>query len=433
MSERTLIAVMNGAVIGTVVRERSGRTYFIYDDAWRQRSDAVPLSLSMPPARATHPHAAIDAFLWGLLPDNAQTLSRWASRFHVSARNAFGLLSHMGEDCAGAVQFVPPDQVPALENDAVDDINWLSETQIGARLQLLRQDPSATRSASDHGQFSLAGAQPKTALLLRDGRWGVPSGHTPTTHILKPPAEAFDGHAENEHFCLNLARRLGLPVAHSEVQQFDGEPAIVVTRFDRIEHQGRLIRVHQEDLCQALGVQPTSKYQSEGGPGPIAIAALLRTHSSTPTRDLDTFIDALAFNWLIGGTDAHAKNYSLLFGRGGRVRLAPLYDLGSALPYPSLRQDKLANAMKIGNTYRIRDIRRRHWEKLLREMRVDADQALARMSDMATALPDHASDLARSMRAEGLTHPIIERLPPLLAENAKDKLWRLAQGGVADD
>lgn len=433
MSERTLIAVMNGTVIGTVVSERSGRTYFAYDNSWRQHSDAVPLSLSMPLTRTTHTHAAIDAFLWGLLPDNAQTLSRWASRFHVSARNTFGLLSHMGEDCAGAVQFVLPDQVPALARDAPEDINWLSETQLGARLKLLRQDPSATRSASDHGHFSLAGAQPKTALLLRDGRWGVPSGRTPTTHILKPPTEAFDGHAENEHFCLNLARRLGLPVAHSKVQQFDSEPAIVVTRFDRIEHQRRLIRVHQEDLCQALGVQPTSKYQSDGGPGPLAIAALLWTHSSAPTRDLDTFIDALAFNWLIGGTDAHAKNYSLLSGRGGRVRLAPLYDLGSALPHPSLRQDKLVSAMKIGNTYRIRDIRRHHWEKLLREMRVDVDQTLARMIDMATALPDHASDLALMMRAEGLTHSIIERLPPLLTENAKGKLGRLTLADVADD
>ncbi len=433
MTERTLIAVMNGTMIGTVVREPSGRTYFTYDDSWRQQPDAVPLSLSMPLARVAHPHAVIDAFLWGLLPDNAQTLSRWASRFHVSARNAFGLLSHMGEDCAGAVQFVPPDQLPALAKDAVEDIGWLSETQIGARLQLLRHDPSATRSASDHGQFSLAGAQPKTALLLRDGRWGVPAGRTPTTHILKPPTDAFDGHAENEHFCLTLARRVGLPVAHSKVQQFDGESAIVVTRFDRIEHQGQLIRVHQEDLCQALGIQPTSKYQSDGGPGPLAIAKLLRTHSSAPARDVDTFIDALAFNWLIGGTDAHAKNYALLFGRGGRVRLAPLYDLGSALPYPSLRQDKLASAMKIGNTYRIRDIRRHHWEKLLREMRVDVDRALARLTNMARALPDHASDLARSMRAEGLTHPIIGRLPSLLAENVKGKLGRLTLTGMADD
>ncbi|MBT2143736.1 MULTISPECIES: type II toxin-antitoxin system HipA family toxin [unclassified Rhodanobacter] len=427
MTTHPLIAVMNGAVIGTITRERTGRLRFDYADDWRQRPDAIPLSLSMPLVRAGHPHAVVDAFLWGLLPDNEQTLARWASRLRVSARNAYGLLAHIGEDCAGAVQFVPADRLGALQNPVVDDIGWLDEAEIGERLRALRQDPSATRRATDHGQFSLAGAQPKTALLLRDGRWGVPAGRTPTTHILKPPTGAFDGHAENEHFCLALARRLGLPVAHSEVRQFDGEPAIVVARFDRIEQQGQLLRVHQEDLCQALAVPPTRKYQSDGGPGPVAIAEVLRTHSSAPSRDVDTFIDALAFNWLIAGTNAHAKNYALLFGSGGRIRLAPLYDLGSALPYPALRQDKLAMAMKIGNTYRLRDIRRHHWETLLRDLRVNADAALARIAGMAAALPDHADELARSMQREGLTHPILDQLPSLLADSAREKLSRLVQ------
>ncbi len=433
MTVDALAAVMDGAAIGTVARERSGRLRFEYADAWRRHPDALPLSLSMPLVRATHPHAVVDAFLWGLLPDNEQTLARWASHFHVSARNAFGLLAHIGEDCAGAVQFVPAERLPALQDQVTDDIEWLDEAEIGERLRALRQDPSATRRATDHGQFSLAGAQPKTALLRRDGRWGVPAGRTPTTHILKPPTAAFDGHAENEHFCLTLARRLGLPVAQSELHWFEGEPAIVVTRFDRIEHQGRLLRVHQEDLCQVLAVPPTRKYQSDGGPGPLAIIDVLRTHSSAATRDVDTFIDALAFNWLIAGTDAHAKNYALLSGRGGRVRLAPLYDLGSALPYPALRQDKLAMAMKIGNTYRLRDIRRHHWESLLRDARVDIEPALARLAGMAEALPDQASDLARSMRENGLDHPILQSLPALLADSAREKGRRLAQAPSDDD
>ncbi|MEY2113771.1 MULTISPECIES: type II toxin-antitoxin system HipA family toxin [Rhodanobacter] len=433
MTVDTLVAVMDGTAIGTVARERSDRLRFDYTDAWRRHPDALPLSLSMPLVRATHPHAVIDAFLWGLLPDNEQTLAHWASRFHVSARNAFGLLTHIGEDCAGAVQFVPTERLSALQDQVADDIGWLDETEIGERLRALRRDPSATRRATDHGQFSLAGAQPKTALLRRDGRWGVPAGRTPTTHILKPATAAFDGHAENEHFCLALARRLGLPVAQSELHRFDGEPAIVVARFDRVEHQGRLLRVHQEDLCQALAVSPTRKYQSDGGPGPLAIIDVLRTHSSAPSGDVDTFIDALAFNWLIAGTDAHAKNHALLFGRGGRVRLAPLYDLGSALAYPALRQDKLAMAMKIGSTYRLRDIRRHHWETLLRDARVDIEPALARIAGMAEALPDHASELARRMRDDGLDHPILQSLPALLADGAREKGGRLAQFPGHDD
>jgi serine/threonine-protein kinase HipA len=148
---------------------------------------------------------------------------------------------------------------------------------------------------------------------------------------------------------------------------------------------------------------------------------------------VDTFIDALAFNWLIAGTDAHAKNYALLFGRGGRLRLAPLYDLGSALPYPALRQDKLAMAMKIGSTYRLRDIRRQHWESLLRDAKVDIEVALARVTSMAEALPDHASDLARSLCDEGMDHPILLQLPTLLADSARKKGCRLVQHRAHED
>lgn len=428
MTTQLLLACLNGAVMGSVQRDRTGRLRFAYDDGWRQRVDAVPLSLSMPLTRSEHAHASIDAFLWGLLPDHEQTLARWGRQLQVSARNAFGLLTHIGEDCAGAVQFIPPDRLESLRIDTGEDIAWLTDAEIGERLRALRRDPSATRRSTDHGQFSLAGAQPKTALLLREGRWGVPAGRAPTTHILKPPADTFDGHAENEHLCLSLARALGLPAAHSQVQCFDGEPAIVVARFDRIARQGQLLRVHQEDMCQALAIAPTHKYQSDGGPGPGPIVDLLRTHSAAASEDMQTFADALAFNWLIAGTDAHAKNYSLLLGRDGRVRLAPLYDLSSALPYPGLRQDKLAMAMKIGNTYRLRDVRRQHWESLLRELRLDVDATLARIVAMADALPDHASDLARTMRQAGLDHAILDALPSLLAKSAGEKKRRLVSG-----
>jgi serine/threonine-protein kinase HipA len=193
----SLGVVMNGNVIGHVTRDTSGRVAFEYDDSWRHMRDAIPLSLSMPLTRARHGHDVVDPFLWGLLPDNEKILARWGTRFHVSARDAYGLLAHVGEDCAGAVQFIADDRVATLADTATEDIEWLDDREIGQRLAELRDDPAAGRHASDHGQFSLAGAQPKTALLLRDGRWGIPSGRIPTTHILKPPGASFDGHAEN--------------------------------------------------------------------------------------------------------------------------------------------------------------------------------------------------------------------------------------------
>ena len=143
---------------------------------------------------------------------------------------------------------------------------------------------------------------------------GGPSGRVPTTHIFKPPAAFFDGNAENEHFSLELARALGLPVVDSRIMHFQDEIAIVVERYDRLRTEAGIRRVHQEDICQALAILPTHKYQNEGGPGIDDIVQLLRTHSGEPREDVHTFIDSVAFNWLIVGTDAHAKNYALLIG-----------------------------------------------------------------------------------------------------------------------
>jgi serine/threonine-protein kinase HipA len=224
-----LVALLDGNEVGRVRNDARGRLTFVYDSVWRGKAGAYPLSLSMPLAAEAHGPAAVQAFLWGLLPDNERVLDRWAKKFQVSARSAFAFISHVGEDCAGAVQFVTPDRLEALKGGKDDQVEWLDEPAIAKRLQTLRKDPAAWRLPRDAGQFSLAGAQPKTALLLQNGRWGIPSGRIPTTHILKPPTGHFDGHAENEHICLNLAGSLGLPVAETRVMRFEKEIAIVMS------------------------------------------------------------------------------------------------------------------------------------------------------------------------------------------------------------
>ena len=328
-----LVIIVDGRIMGEIRKDKRARLTLAYDADWRQTPDAYPLSLSMPLVVAEHAHAKIEPWLWGLLPDNDAILARWGQRFQVSPRNPFALLAHVGEDCAGAIQIVPPERADALRTQSAGQVEWLDDKDIAERIRTLRKDQAAWRLSRDAGQFSLAGAQPKTAFLCENGRWGVPSGRAPTTHIVKPPIEAFDGHAENEHVCLALARALGLPAAASQVRVFEGEVAIVVERYDRVRMEGSIRRLHQEDTCQALGLPPTGKYENEGGPGAAPIVELLRTYSSRPTDDVWTFVQALALNWLIGGTDAHAKNYSVLIGAGGRARLAPLYDIASTLTY----------------------------------------------------------------------------------------------------
>lgn len=414
-----LIALLDGTAIGRIRRDSAGRLKLTYEEEWRQDDGAYPLSLSMPLAAAEHSHAAVDPFLWGLLPDNEQILARWARKFQVSARSSFAMLAHVGEDCAGAVQFVLPERVDDLKSAGPDKIEWLDTNEIAMRLRSLREDVSAWRIPRDTGQFSLAGAQPKTALLHDGKKWGVPSGRTPTTHILKPPSAEFDGHAENEHFCLSLARALGLASANSEVRHFDDEVAIVVQRYDRVPVKNSILRVHQEDMCQALSVPPTRKYENEGGPSARKIAELIRAQSSSPADDLDAFIEAIAFNWLIAGTDAHAKNYSILIGTAGKNRFAPLYDLASALPYKSLDPKKLRLAMKIGGEYRVEMIAARNWQRFANELRFDGERMHMRVRDMATRLPDEAAATHRKLKDDRLNHKIIGAMADVLATRSK--------------
>lgn len=415
---KELIALLDGKETGRVVRDNRGRLTFTYNEQWREAAGAYPLSLSMPLTLAEHPNAKIDPFLWGLLPDNEIILGNWARKFHVSARNAFSLIACVGEDCAGAVQFVQSSRLNTILGAATPSVDWLDNTEIAKRLRALREDQSAWRTPRDTGQFSLAGAQPKTALLLENKKWGVPSGRIPTTHILKPPSGEFEGHAENEHFCLELARALGLPVVDSRIVHFEDEIAIVIERYDRARVAGTLHRVHQEDICQALGIPPTHKYQNEGGPGIRDIVGLLGDNSSLPGEDITTFIDSVVYNWLIAGTDAHAKNYALLIGAGGRIRLAPLYDLASVLPYPNINIQKAKVSMKIGGEYRLRNIGRYHWRKLAVELKLDPDKILRRVSDLAGQLADHVSRVKGQKLSEGLKHPIIPRLAEALTKRA---------------
>lgn len=410
-----LTVLLEDSVAGTLVRLPGGNLRFEYDDDYRRRRDAVPLSLSMPVQVRSHADRIVNPWLWGLLPDNPAVLARWARQFHASVSSPFSLLATpIGVDCAGAVRFaLPGDTGRLLERPG--DVTWLSEEEVAERLRELRADSTAWLGRSFTGQFSLAGAQAKTALLFRDGRWGVPSGATPTSHILKPAVVGLDDHDLNEHLCLDAARRAGLVVARTRIGRFGDESAIVIDRYDRAEIGDRIVRVHQEDMCQALASSPRAKYEREGGPGPIQIVGLLR--DAMPARAADDavwrFIDALAWNWLIAGTDAHAKNYSLLLA-GNDVRLAPLYDVASALPY-GIHERKLRFAMKIGDSYEV-SAERNPWPRAARELRVDADALLDRVGALAAQAPDAFADAAAAPQVRELDRDLATRLVDLISE-----------------
>lgn len=415
---KELIAFLGDARIGVIRRDRSGRLTFEYDEEWRARRGAVPLSLSMPLAMSAHGNAVVAPFLWGLLPDNEVILDAWAKRFQVSARNPFALLRHVGQDCAGAVRFATPEDAETIARSNAGRVEWLDERAIGDRLRLLKRDVAAWRASTDAGQFSLGGAQPKTALLHDGKRWGLPSGRLATTHIIKPDVPGLEDHAHNEHFCLQLAAELGLPVAASKVHRFDGESAIVVARYDRVRVGRDVVRIHQEDLCQALSVHPTRKYENEGGPGAAAAMQLLASVSRAPTEDRTTFVQALGLNWVIAGTDAHAKNYSLLLGAGMTARLAPLYDIASVLPYDQFSLRRLKLSMKIGGKYRVLEIGARQWQKLSAEVGINEEALIALLRDLTRRLADLASTVRRQLRADGLKSALLNRLAERISARA---------------
>jgi serine/threonine-protein kinase HipA len=416
-----LRVLVNGELLGVVAERTNGDLVLTYEASWQDRGDSFPLSLSMPLAQRVHGDGVVRPFMENLLSDNAEILDRWARQFQVSARNPFALLAHMGEDCAGAVQFVRAARHEEVIAEGRGEIEWLTEEEIAVRIRDLVERHGTGRLPGDRGHFSLAGAQPKMPLHLAGERWGIPSGRVPTTHILKPPAQRdLNGFDINEHLCLRLAKELGFAVAESRLQSFAGEDALVVARYDRVRiDEDRVMRLHQEDTCQSLGVSPLRKYENDGGPGPAAIVNLLLRESDDAETDVAAFLDALVFNWVIGGTDAHAKNYSVLISSGS-VRLAPLYDLISILPYSHrVHYGEAAMAMRIDREYRLWKIRRRHWEGLAARCDLDPAPVVERVGQLVADVPGALERAAGQVRSEGVEHQIIERLEADVREHSE--------------
>ncbi|HTE45857.1 MAG TPA: type II toxin-antitoxin system HipA family toxin [Gemmatimonadaceae bacterium] len=425
-----LAVVLHGTLIGHVYRSANRRLVLSYDDGWRTRAGAFPLSLSMPLDAREHGHQATFAFLSGLLPDDPKVVEYWARLHGVSRNDVVKLLAFVGEDCAGAVQLVRPEEIDrvlgaATAADAATSIEWLSTHDVAELLASLRRNPAAGRSSAEQGQFSLAGAQPKTTLYYERGRWGIPKGRVPSTHILKPPVLDLEDLAYNEHFCLHLARELGMSAAISTVQLFGDQIAIVVERYDRTRSHGTVRRVHQEDMCQALAVQPTRKYESDGGPALTDITALLAQHSSDASADIARFFDANILNWLVAGPDAHAKNYSILHAEGPDHRFAPLYDVITALPYPRLTKGGATLAMAVGGERTVAAITGNHWRAAARAVELPADLAIDRIVELGERMPAAIERVIQHPDGNDDTRAIMTRLAEPLADHVKRCLKRL--------
>lgn len=361
---QTLVVLMNGDRIGTLVRSGDRRFRFLYDQDLK--ADQTPLSVQMPVSARRYREATLGRWIAGLFPDRPELLRQWRRAFGVRGESEFDLLLHVGEDVAGAAQFVLPDRVDqVMEQEG--ELRTLTQANVEEMLRLTLGSRSVTIGHASEGKFSLAGAQAKVALRMQDGVWADPSGSTPSTHIIKPGIAGLPDQEFVEDVTMRLAAQIGLNVAATSVQNFGQIRALVVERFDRVRFRAKIQRIHQEDIGQALGISPLRKYESEGGPNAGTVASLIERCSTDSEADNRRFVQALIFNWLTGGTDAHARNYSLMLHRAS-VRLAPLYDLNSYLAFSDSPDQKLS--MSVGGKFHSADIRRRDWRESASELRV---------------------------------------------------------------
>ena len=372
---------MNGELVGHWQVER-GAHILTYASEWLQSEKRRSLSLSLPITGAREIRGQVVAnYFDNLLPDNDRIRERLRRRFGARDAGAFALLQAIGRDCVGAVQLMPEGTAPQGWDRV--DCEALRDADIRALLQAVPSDTPLGQFAHDEDLFriSIAGAQEKTAFTRHRGRWCRPHGATPTTHIFKLPLGLVGGSRridlsdsiENEWLCAQLLRELGLPVANTEMAEFDGQKVLIVERFDRAWMDGKqwIARLPQEDFCQALGCPPARKYEKDGGPGMDACLKLLAGSADAQTDRAAFLLTQLAF-WLLAATDGHAKNYSIFLGQGDVYAMTPLYDVISVWPYVGEGADQfrwrsagLAMAMRSKNAhYALHTIQARHWEGL---------------------------------------------------------------------
>lgn len=399
---RQLKVYLYGERAGQLTQDGEGRLRFAYADEWLSRSDAKPLSRSLPLGREAFENRVTRAFFAGILPEET-VRQQVAAVLGISVENEFGILERIGGECAGAVSVLTdafPVTTPASPRE-------LSVAELGEILHELPRRPLL--AGQPDVRLSLAGVQGKLPLVFDSGRCFLPQGAVASSHILKPEPDRFPGLVANEYFCLRLAAAAGLPVPKASVGEAGGIPYLLIERYDRT-HEGPLqwARLHQEDFCQALGVPPERKYEQEGGPTLRDAVQLLREWSTAPVLDLLTFVDAVAFNVFIGNADAHSKNFSFLYA-GSERRLAPLYDLVCTLSWPEL---SARLSMKVGGCKQIAEVNPGHWRKFAQEVRI----AWPGLQQRLHALHERVSASLPSVHHE------ISSIHPAMAATVRDRI-----------
>ena len=394
MRTQTLTVAMNGEIVGTLYREGSGAMSFQYALEWLSEPGSRAVSLSLPLGHSRIRGNEVFNFFSNLLPDSEAIIARIQARFHVATAHPFDLLASVGRDCIGAIQLYPPEvNIPSVMETIAEP---LSETQIETLLYSYKTAPLGMTEDADF-RISLAGAQEKSALLWYQGSWQRPQGSTPTSHIFKLPIGKIEYNnidlresCENEWLCLRIARAFGFPTASAELSVFGQQKVLIVERFDRrwSTNGSWLMRLPQEDFCQALGIAPALKYESNGGPGiKDAMKLLLGSRFATQNREL--FFKSQILFWMLAAIDGHGKNFSVFIEPESSFQMTPLYDVMSAFPIfesggITAKKAKMAMALRGKNKqYHFTMIQPRHFISTAEYVGFSPDVAKLLMHEMA--------------------------------------------------
>lgn len=393
---RTLSVFLNNKLVGQLEKSAARDLTFTYDSTWLTTPGARPISLSLPLASRPFSGDIVYHFFDNLLPDNSQIRSRIQARFHLSSDQPFDLLAIIGKDCVGAIQLLEDDTIPF---SSTVRFSPLTEKKIAFILHDMQHAPLGMTD-DDAFRISIAGAQEKCAFLYWKKKWNRPLESTPTTHIFKLPMGTLQNQrinladsCENEWLCAQIAAAFGFPVASCDIQQFNDAKTLVVKRFDRKLSSDRkiILRLPQEDMCQALGVSSYLKYQADGGPGINDIMHFL-LGSAEPTKDRELFFGAQVLFWLLAAIDGHAKNFSIYIEADGKYRLTPLYDMLSAHPWIAngqLQAKKIKMSMALkgkNNHYHWHSVQRRYFLSAAKAANFSPERAEAILDDMLNKL-----------------------------------------------
>lgn len=410
-----LLVGINDAVVGRLWLDEKKRFCFQYDGQWLEGSK-IPLSLSLPLRSAPFLDDESHPFFANLLPEE-KIRAVIARNLGISLNNDYGLLERIGGDCAGAVSLYPETGEPKRE---LGRYRQLSPDELAA---IIRELPQRPLLAGEKGiRLSLAGAQKKLPVFYDDEHFRLGYGAFPSNYIIKPAIEDLDGTVENEAFCMALAHEVGLEVPRSFIHQHEETRVFVVKRYDRVTTAVGTKRLHQEDFCQALQIPPEYKYETEGGPSLAACFNLLRNASIRSGKDVLSLLNWVIFNCLIGNSDAHGKNISLLLLPEGPM-LAPFYDLLSTRIYVHYGLAE-GLAMKIGGENDPGAIRKKHWEQFAGEVGIKPRLVLIRVAELAKRIEDARLQLFKGAFASYKCDALY-RLMELIGEQSEKTIRRL--------